>query len=142
MSLYLYLVKIYQNNYYLKPSYKMILFEDLLYTTSLKLCKVNYNYSFFNSLRYSSEQFGTFNFNFLLRKELRLYTERTDVSREFYSLSFENNYNIFDDSILKTSFSYKRANYLEKNVNFQSKKKNKSYNYSISVNYLFLKAYI
>ncbi|RXJ78636.1 hypothetical protein CRV03_00990 [Arcobacter sp. F155] len=132
----------YQSNYYLNPSYKKILSEDLLYTTSLKLGKVNYtgekerssnHYSFLNSLRYSSEQFGIFNFSLLLGKELRLYTERTDVSREFYSLSLQNSYNIFDDSILRTSISYKKTDYLDDDINYQSKRENKSYNYSVSL---------
>lgn len=133
----------YQSNYYLNPSYKKILSEDLLYTTSLKLGKVNYtgekerssnHYSFLNSLRYSSEQFGIFNFSLLLGKELRSYTERTDVSREFYSLLFQNSYNIFTDSIFKTSISYKKTDYLDSDVNYQSKRENKSYTYSLALN--------
>ena len=132
----------YQDNYYFKPKYTRMFGSNLLNSTILKIGKINYSskkqrssnhYSLTNNLKYASQDMGVFDFKFQVGKELKLYDERTDVSRKFYSLGVSNSYNIYSDAILKTSIDYKKTDYLDTDVNYQSEKEYKKYSYSLNL---------
>lgn len=132
----------YQDNYYFKPKYTKMFGSNLLNTTILKMGKINYSsekqrssnhYSLTNNLKYATQNTGVFDFKFQLGKESKLYSERTDVSRKFYSLGISNSYNIYSDAILKSSIDYKKTDYLDTDVNYQSEKEYKKYSYSLNL---------
>ena len=132
----------YQNNIYFNPNYSRILSDTMLYTTGVKVGRVTFVkdkdrdvnlYEWQNSLRVVSQKYGLFTFGLDLGKEVEVRSVRTDVDHKYFNTYFNNSYELSQNYTLQTAINYKEYNYSDVDVNFQSKKKDKKTDISMSI---------
>ena len=132
----------YQNNIYFNPNYSRILSDTMLYTTGVKVGRITFVkdkdrdanlLEWQNSLRLLSESYGLFTFGFDLGKEMELRSTRTDVDHRYFNTYINNSYELSQNYTLQTALNYKEYMYSDTDVNFQSKKKDKKTDISMSI---------
>lgn len=132
----------YQNNIYFNPTYTKILNDKMLYTTGLKLGRVTFVkekerdiniLEWQNSLKYLSNNLGLYTFGLNLGKEYEVRENRTDVEHGYVNVYINNSYEIMEDYMLQTAISYKQLDYDDTDINFQTKRKDKKSDFSMSI---------
>lgn len=132
----------YQNNIYFNPTYTRVLNDKTLYSSGLKLGRVTFVkekdrdvnlLEWQNSLKYLTNKFGLFTIGLNLGKEYELREQRTDVEHGYFNSYINNSYEIGEDYLLQTAISHKQLNYDDTDINFQSKRKDKKSDFSISL---------
>lgn len=132
----------YQNNIYLNPNYTRALTDKMLYSTGLKAGRVTFVrekerdvnlLEWQNSLKYLTNKFGLFTIGLNLGKEYKLRNQRTDVEHKYFNTYINNSYEIIEDYLLQTAISYKQLDYDDTDVNFQTKRKDKKSDFSMSI---------
>lgn len=132
----------YQNNIYLNPKYTTVLNTDILYTLGFKSGRISFvkdderdsnMLELENSLKYASSDYGLFSFGLNLGKEFEVRTQRTDVEHEYYSTYINNIYELSSDYLLQSSVNYKESLYSDRDINFQSRKRDKKMDASIAI---------
>ncbi len=134
--------KTHQFNYYLRPEYTRSFSEKTMYIGAVKAGRVNFKNTpdldakvieLSNNIRYLSDDFGLFNFKATIGKEIEINKTRTDVSYDYYDLFLGNSINIFDSYTLMNNINYKISNFNDYDQNFQAKRKDKKFDYSVGV---------
>ena len=132
----------YQNNIYFNPTYTRVLNDKLLYSTGVKIGRITFvkekdrdvnMLEWQNSLKYLTNKFGLFTIGLNLGKEYELRNQRTDVEHRYFNTYINNSYELIDDYLLQTTIGYKQLNYDDTDINFQSKKKDKKSDFSMSI---------
>ncbi|WP_298753025.1 tetratricopeptide repeat protein [uncultured Arcobacter sp.] len=139
----------YNDKAYLK-SYNLILSNSHIFTQTtlnditLKISKKlfdqetdkeknAYAFNFIDALKYKTENYGLFTLNTSYIKELEIYEQRTDVSKETYELSLENSLALPYKLNLTTTLGSKKVIYTDTDVNFLSRRVDKINTFALGI---------
>lgn len=95
--------------------------------------KNSYTAELFNSLSCQSKDYGINTLSLTLGKDDSRQGSRTDVNKNYYTLSASNSYSISKTLILNSSLSYKEMGYKDEDINFLSKREDINIVYSIGI---------
>lgn len=120
---------------YLKLGYDYKISPSLTYQGYLKILDKNYKqtnkdrdtdtYELYNSLTFSTKEYGINRFSLTLGKDDKVRGIRTDVNKRYYAFNIANNYSLSKTLLLKSALDYKITSYKDKDVNFLNKRKDK-----------------
>ena len=95
--------------------------------------KSAYVFDLTNSLKYKTENFGLFTLDTSYSKELEIYEQRTDVSKESFEIGLENSLALPYKFDLNTNINSKKVIYRDTDVNFLSRRVDKITSASIGI---------
>ena len=92
-----------------------------------------YVFDLTNSLKYKTESFGLFTLDTSYNKEIEIYEQRTDVSKESFEIGLENSLALPYKFNLNTNINSKKVIYRDTDVNFLSRRVDKINSASIGI---------
>ncbi|QKF81766.1 tetratricopeptide repeat protein [Halarcobacter ebronensis] len=136
--------KDYLKNYNLIFSNSHIFAQTTLNDITFKLSKKLYDqeedkqksayvFDLTNSLKYKTENFGLFTLDTSYSKELEIYEQRTDISKESFEIGLENSLALPYKFNLNTNINSKKVIYRDRDVNFLSRRVDKINSVSIGI---------
>lgn len=136
--------KSYLNNFSLTPTLQTIINKKLMYEAYLKISKKDFTQSLYqdkdskvyelsNKFIFSSQKYGTSSISFLLGTEKKDKGLRTDVNQNFANIKLDNKYPLNKTMLLTNSIEVSKNLYKQKDVDFLTKRKDKSYTISSGI---------
>ena len=129
------------------PSFSKPFDDNKLYNVSLKVAKKLFHsdcssrdatlYELSNRLLIQTKDYGVFGFDLIAAQEQRDNPQRTDISKNQYTLALTNSYNITQSLNLRSSISYSDTKYKYKSPFFLSKRDDERYNYGLNLGYRY-----
>ena len=120
--------------------FNQITLNDITFKLSKKLYdqeedkqKNAYVFDLTNSLKYKTESFGLFTLDTSYNKEIEIYEQRTDVSKESFEIGLENSLALPYKFNLNTNINSKKVIYRDTDVNFLSRRVDKINSASIGI---------
>lgn len=120
--------------------FNQITLNDITFKLSKKLYdqeedkqKNAYVFDLTNSLKYKTESFGLFTLDTSYNKEIEIYEQRTDVSKESFEIGLENSLALPYKFNLNTKLGSKKVIYRDTDVNFLSRRVDKINSASIGI---------
>lgn len=136
--------KSYLNNFSLTPTLQTIINKKLMYEGYFKISKKDFTQSLYqakdskvyelsNKFIFSSQNYGTSSISFLLGTEKKDKGLRTDVDQNFANIKLDNKYPLNKTMLLTNSIEVSKNLYKQKDVDFLTKRKDKSYTISSGI---------
>ncbi|WP_419770112.1 MAG: tetratricopeptide repeat protein [Candidatus Marinarcus sp.] len=136
--------KDYLKNYNLILSNSHIFAQTTLNDITFKLSKKLYDqeedkqksayvFDLTNNLKYKTENFGLFTLDTAYSKEIEIYEQRTDISKESFEIGLENSLALPYKFNLNTNINSKKVIYRDTDVNFLSRRVDKINSLSIGI---------
>ena len=120
--------------------FNQITLNDITFKLSKKLYdqeedkqKNAYVFDLTNSLKYKTESVGLFTLDTSYNKEIEIYEQRTDVSKESFEIGLENSLALPYKFNLNTNINSKKVIYRDTDVNFLSRRVDKINSASIGI---------
>jgi tetratricopeptide (TPR) repeat protein len=104
-----------------------------LYDQTVDKQKDSYVFDLTDSLKYKTESFGLFTLKASYNKESEIYKTRTDVSKDSYEFSLENSLSLPYKFNLTTTLDSKKVLYKDTDVNFLTKRVDKTNTVSLGI---------
>ncbi|MGB5791552.1 surface lipoprotein assembly modifier [Poseidonibacter sp.] len=136
--------KSYLNNFSLTPTLQTIINKKLMYEGYFKISKKDFTQSLYqakdskvyelsNKFIFSSQKYGTSSISVLLGMEKKDKGLRTDVDQNFANIKLDNKYPLNKTMLLTNSIEVSKNLYKQKDVDFLTKRKDKSYTISSGI---------
>ncbi len=140
----------YLNNYSLTPKISYLIDQTKIYETGIKFLNKKFVqdkdegnnswvYEYQNRLIFQTKDFGIFDLNLLVGREIDDKNIRYDVAKEYETISINNNYKIDEHYSLNSSISYSNVNYMDENTLFSTRRADDIYNFILGLNYSYSK---
>ena len=138
------------SDYALKPKYMRIISKEMLYTLEAKIGYKYFSksvdkqkdakvYELSNTLNMKTKKYGSLKANLILGEENRVRGTRTDVTKDYYSITLSDSYPINKKFMLSGSINSYFTGYNYKDVNFLNKRKDEKHTASLGVTNLYSK---
>ncbi|MFA9373858.1 MAG: surface lipoprotein assembly modifier [Poseidonibacter sp.] len=136
--------KSYLNNFSLTPTLQTIINKKLMYEGYFKISKKDFTQSLYqakdskvyelsNKFIFSSQNYGTSSISFLLGTEKKDKGLRTDVDQNFANIKLDNKYPLNKTMLLTNLIEVSKNLYKQKDVDFLTKRKDRSYTISSGI---------